>query len=1193
VPITLALLVLAVLYVARWSFLEEPIRSALDATLENAIGSDVELQVGRVRGPLFTGITVSHLETIHPATSGFVRGVDLRDLSVEYRLVELLPLLSASVAPWFPVSGPDPEWLFAEELDTARLVAHLHEVWPEGIAARASGEIVVRSEWGWARPEVTIELRSPSSDSTAELVVRLSGLDRGEAIPDSLELRTAASRLVVDPDRLAIEAQLNDGDLATIDASIEARDRRHDAPATLAGATVNAQAPGLMVTASGSVQRLQVNVDVEQDEPFLEKLLSILSPDLGARVGSLAVSVEAAPAGAANVSLLDTLVDRPSDLPQVAIVTGAVRGSDWRIDSLALDDLSAELRWSDKALTVTGVAVEGTLVGSMFDQQNERSASIELAAREISYDVAAERLALERFRFTGGSAQLRASGELDLTGYESASWSEASGSIDGRLRIENPTRVVGLLKATGVLSEDVPLRFEEDASMQVSFDLEGHESGFQAAVAPSLRGMTIGSISVASLQMRGTVEGSRGSVSRLEAIVEDQAVRLFEPVEFSWAEDLVVIDGLRLRAGEATLETSLEIGMQSLAAEASVSRLPVEMIASMLDAPDGESYAGDLSAEVSVSGTPAQPLAEVEVRSSGLIVDGAEGEVLVVARQDASGVVLDELSVELGEVARARGSGKIPFVLSSEGVTVTDLGAADLNLVAFVALARVLPDLEFEPWTNAVVRTEIDVEGEGGSASVLVTEIDSPGQLALAGVDPFRRVRIDASTDSLLGPTIVVEGVVSGDETEVATFAATVPTALDASPSDLTVDADLDVPLGRLSHLVPGLSLLGGSVAGEVSVNGAADGVRAAGELTIEDALVKLAAGVPTISAMNGRITFSERQATIAELSGRMGQGQISVTGSVALPESSDFETSLPAVDITVEGDGVLLARTPDVVARGDLDLSIDSQPESVRVTGRFDATEVLYTKSVQLLSLGSDAETPGSGIELFYVDAPWARSVSLNIRIVADETVLVENNLYEGRLSADLRIRGTAAVPRPEGRVFATDGVVTLPTATLNIQQLRVRFPPDSALNPSVFARAQADAQGYEMSVTVDGQFPNVEVDVASSPPLPTDQALVLLATGQEPSQLTFGGEGGTLEAAGTVLGRSLISELAGSVSGDGGGFFERLQFDIERDAESDLIGNLEVEYQFAEGEPWYLLIERVQAEEYTVQLSWRLWAD
>ncbi|MFP4550423.1 MAG: translocation/assembly module TamB domain-containing protein, partial [Spirochaetales bacterium] len=1192
-PIALALIALSLLYLVRWSLLEGPVRSAVDRSLENAIGNDIEIEVGEIRGPLFTGLRISDIETIHPATSGLVRGVNLESVELNYRLIELIPLIAAAIAPDVPVAGSDPEWLFEADLDLARVAANLHEVWPRRTSLRASGELLLRAQSGWLRPEMSVSLTGSDGDDVAALRVLIEELDRGVAIPNELELESVEAGVRLATKRITAGLSVNRGNLATVDASVESIETSAGSSASTAISSVgaSAKAPGIDLDATATRERLDFTLTVEEDEPFVEQVLALVAPDLEAVVGSLTATLEANAGDGVDVSLVDTLVEQPTNAPLVADAQGSIKGAGWRIGAIELEEIETEFNWADNALIASGVDVKGELAGSMFDEQGEPSASIALEASEVRFDAADERLVLRGFGLSGGSARVQASGAIDLAGYEPTAWSEATGSIDGKLRVANPQRVVRILTAAGLLADSAPIVFEEDGTASVAFTVQAAESGFRARFEPSVRGATLGPVYVDSFDMSASVEQNTATVTELVAVAEGEAVRLIEPVEISWAADLFVLDQLGVRIGDALLSASAGIGPESFSAEADLDGLPISTISSLFDAvPEGD-HGGSISARVSVSGTRAAPLATVQVTSTDLVVDGAPGEVLVEARQEASGIVLDELSVEIGELARARGAGTIPIVVSTEGVTATNLEGADLNLVAFVGLGRLLPDPDLEPWSNAVLRTEIDVEGEGGTASLLITELSTTGELPLAGVNPFRRIRVDASTESLLDSKVAIEGVVFGDSTEIATFAASVP-APTASGGELTGETAFDLPLGRLSHLIPGVSLLGGSVVGEVAL-GSGESVEASGELSINDALVKPAAGVPTISALNGRITFTERQATIEELFGRMGQEAIRVTGSVALPEIESSQSSLPVIDMSIEGEGVLLARTPDVVASGDIDVSIDSGPESVRVTGRFDATEVLYTAPVQLLSLGSDAETPGTGIELFYVDAEWARAVSLNIRVVADESIVVDNNLYEGELSADLRILGTAAVPRPDGRVFANDGVVTLPTATLTIEQLRVVFPPDSTLNPSIFARAQADAQGYEMLITVDGQFPNVEVDVASSPPLPTDQALVLLATGRQPSQLTFGGDGGALEAAGTVLGRSLISDLAGSASGDGGGFFERLQFDIERDAESDLIGNVEVEYQFAEGEPWYLLIERVQAEEYTVQLSWRLWAD
>ncbi|MFW5689250.1 MAG: hypothetical protein ACOC1U_06745, partial [Spirochaetota bacterium] len=141
---------------------------------------------------------------------------------------------------------------------------------------------------------------------------------------------------------------------------------------------------------------------------------------------------------------------------------------------------------------------------------------------------------------------------------------------------------------------------------------------------------------------------------------------------------------------------------------------------------------------------------------------------------------------------------------------------------------------------------------------------------------------------------------------------------------------------------------------------------------------------------------------------------------------------------------------------------------------------------------------------------------------------------------------------------------------------------------------RATTEIEGYEMSVTASGQIPNVEVNIVPSPALPTDEALVLLTTGTRTADLDFTSDvPGTLTAVGTVVGRNFLNRLSRAFAEEGQGIFERLDFEIERSRSSGAIGDIEVEYQLADGERWFLLFDRTADENYSVQLAWRIWAE
>lgn len=279
---------------------------------------------------------------------------------------------------------------------------------------------------------------------------------------------------------------------------------------------------------------------------------------------------------------------------------------------------------------------------------------------------------------------------------------------------------------------------------------------------------------------------------------------------------------------------------------------------------------------------------------------------------------------------------------------------------------------------------------------------------------------------------------------------------------------------------------------------------------------------------------------------------------------------------------------------RSDIDVALAGGAESTRMSGSIDVTAARYTRPIQLFSLGTTAASPSSDPQLPGIEADWARSVLLDVEVNADRTIVIDNNLFTGTLSAYLTIGGNAAVPRPTGRVFTDVGTVRLPSARLEVEELELHSPAETASAPQLRLIATTQVQGYAMNVTVSGSVPSVEVRIVSSPRLPTDEAILLLTTGTRRSDLSFTPNvSGTLTALGAVFGRQILSQLPDQIADEDRRFIERIEFEIERERETGRIGEIGVEYQLGDEERWFLLFNRKTEESYTLQLAWRLWLD
>ena len=298
----------------------------------------------------------------------------------------------------------------------------------------------------------------------------------------------------------------------------------------------------------------------------------------------------------------------------------------------------------------------------------------------------------------------------------------------------------------------------------------------------------------------------------------------------------------------------------------------------------------------------------------------------------------------------------------------------------------------------------------------------------------------------------------------------------------------------------------------------------------------------------------------------------------------------IQTADLSITGDNILVLRSPDLRVRADTELTIKGRNNQLTVSGNVVITNALYTKQIPLLSVSS-APSVDSQLQLFSMRGKLGQNTSLDVRITADRTVRLDTNLYRGSFSLDLNFRnrgGTVSV----GRVFTDQGRVTLPFSSLNVVNARVLFSEANPFTPVIEARAQTAMQNYNLFVTVSGPLPDLQVTVTSSPPLPPDQAILLLTTGSSTFDiLSTAGALETGRTLGTYLSKQLLQRLTGPANPDESSFFDRLDIAVGKEISNAGRETITIEYRLGEGSPWYLIVERDRKDNYNIGVSWRLW--
>ncbi|TPE58476.1 hypothetical protein FJQ54_15485 [Sandaracinobacter neustonicus] len=128
---------------------------------------------------------------------------------------------------------------------------------------------------------------------------------------------------------------------------------------------------------------------------------------------------------------------------------------------------------------------------------------------------------------------------------------------------------------------------------------------------------------------------------------------------------------------------------------------------------------------------------------------------------------------------------------------------------------------------------------------------------------------------------------------------------------------------------------------------------------------------------------------------------------------------------------------------------------------------------------------------------------IALDVRVRADDRVLVEGMGLESTWRGDIRIRGSVADPRFIGTATLVRGEFNFASSTFELTSGRVGFngrPLDSSIN----IQAQTQAAEVTAFVTISGTAGQPDIRFSSSPALPEDEILSRLLFGSSVADLS-----------------------------------------------------------------------------------------
>lgn len=832
---------------------------------------------------------------------------------------------------------------------------------------------------------------------------------------------------------------------------------------------------------------------------------------------------------------------------RAAFTAKAVELADWRVDAVSAE---AEFKWPEVVVTSAAIALPG-----------------------------GERLAV--------------SGRWDIPGRVLT-----DGKVAGRLTVAT----LGPWVPEGMVFEEVVVSATAQGVWpNLTHAGSANVSGFSDGewlraleVAAEWRGLGMGADEVVVTAKSGEAElRATGGFSREVAEVRSLVMReagverlvLTQPARVAWSPEWRV-EGLRL-AGEAG----------SVAADGGAAKLTVAVEAMgtawlrawlVWPGPDwtlerlaGSGAWSDGTLVFTLDGRAMLPLAEgraavAEVRVAG----GPEGLAVETLRVSSEGQVV------------VTANGRLPVAIRP-GAEEVLAWAADGEVVF---AARTEPSALF--WTRLaevsgvmIVDPELEVAVSGswrapkGRAELALARIEAdPARWprALPVVEGLRAtVRGDAGGMELeqlslrvAGQEVLAEGRLPVAANEWAALLAE-PTRLATTGGTLRIRIP-DAEVAALARFMPEYLAPAGRLRLDVALrpDGGWDGF-----LTLEDAASRPLGPLGVLADVNADLRLAGRSVELRNVSAMMGGRPVTLTGAV---DFSDWRN--PAPELRLVGENLPMVRRSGILVRTDLDLRMRTTAAGrVGITGVTTLRDSLLLADLRsLLPKGGRSGGPMRRPPYFSVEIPPLNAWTLDVELRGEEFLKLRTPLFNGLMSARFRLSGTLGEPRLTGEATVDRGTVRLPFATFAVEQgtVRVSEADPNALRLSLAATARR--HGYALRMEVGGTAAAPELTFTSSPPLTSEQVLLMVMAGEPPTDEVGTTARQRAVRIGAYLGQSLLGTFGLSPEQS-----DRLTISVGEKISRQ--GRETYDVGYALNPRWTLTGEYTEFDEYNVGLKWR----
>jgi len=270
-------------------------------------------------------------------------------------------------------------------------------------------------------------------------------------------------------------------------------------------------------------------------------------------------------------------------------------------------------------------------------------------------------------------------------------------------------------------------------------------------------------------------------------------------------------------------------------------------------------------------------------------------------------------------------------------------------------------------------------------------------------------------------------------------------------------------------------------------IEGTDSSPRISGAVDVRGSVLPLPGFSQAFSDYSALAFIENRAVTLRSFQAKLGGGVVQGSGEIRLSGPA------PSLLFNLEGKDMILIPWERTRALTDASLRLTGAAGRLALEGDLLVKRMSWRREIsEPLAFSSTA---------FYRPrtAPGALDdLQLNLKIKANDDAWVENSLGRIRTRFDLSVTGTAGAPVVLGDIEALAGTVVFQDRSFNILAGKLSFFNPLSAEPYLDFKGEAYVKDYRVTFGLNGLVNHLRPEYSSSPPLPPEDVLALLAMGE-----------------------------------------------------------------------------------------------